>query len=65
MKILSNLTEKVKDYVLENISKLNNFYQAGDKASGAKGKAFNIQQIIGCVGQQDIWGSRIEEGFTE
>ena len=65
MKILSNLSEKVKDKVMEIIPKSNNFYQAGDKASGAKGKAFNIQQIIGCVGQQDIWGSRIEEGFTE
>jgi len=65
MKILSNLSEKVGDKVIELIPKSNNFYQAGDQASGAKGKAFNIQQIIGCVGQQDIWGSRIEEGFTE
>ena len=65
MKILSNLSEKVKDRVIELIPKSNNFYQAGDKASGSKGKAFNIQQIIGCVGQQDIWGSRIKDGFTE
>ena len=65
MKILSNLSEKVGDKVIELIPKSNNFYQAGDQASGAKGKAFNIQQIIGCVGQQDIWGSRIDDGFTE
>ena len=65
LKVLSNLSEKVKDYLLENISKKNNFYQAGDKASGSKGKTTNIQQIMGCVGQQDIWGSRIEDGFTE
>ena len=44
--ILSKLTEKIKDYVLENIPVNNNFYQAGDKRSGAKGQAFNIQQII-------------------
>ena len=24
-----------------------------------------MQQILGCVGQQDIWGSRIENGFNE
>ena len=63
--ILSKLTEKIKDYVLENIPHDNNFYQAGDKRSGAKGQSFNIQQIIGCVGQQSIWGSRIIDGFTE
>ena len=65
MKILSNLSEKVKEDILQNIDKNNNFYQAGDKGSGAKGKTTNIQQIMGCVGQQDIWGSRIEEGFTQ
>ena len=64
-KILSNLSENVKDYIMANISKENNFYQAGEKGSGAKGKTTNIQQIMGCVGQQDIWGSRIEEGYTE
>ena len=64
-KILSNLSEKVKDYLMETIPKDNNFYQAGDKASGAKGVTTNIQQVMGCVGQQDIWGSRIDDGFTE
>ncbi len=65
MKILSNLTEKVKDYLVNNISKKNNFYQAGDKAAGSKGNTTNIQQIMGCVGEQSIWGARIEDGFTE
>ena len=64
-KIFSTLSEKVKDYLMETIPKSNNFYQAGDKGSGAKGVTTNIQQIMGCVGQQDIWGSRIEDGFTE
>ena len=65
MKIFSNLTKDVKNYIFEVISPQNNFYQAGDKASGSKGKDLNIQQIIGCVGQQDIWGSRIDDGFTQ
>jgi DNA-directed RNA polymerase II subunit RPB1 len=63
--ILNNLTEKIKDYLMSTISKDNNFYRAGDKASGSKGKTTNIQQIMGCVGQQSIWGSRIIDGFTE
>ena len=65
MKILSNLSEKVKDHLMDTISKKNNFYQAGDKASGAKGKTDNIKAIMGVVGQQMIWGSRIIEGYTE
>ena len=65
LKILSKLTEEVKNYIFANISLKNNFYQAGDKASGSKGKSTNIQQIMGCVGQQDIWGDRIQDGFTQ
>ena len=65
MKILSNLSEKVKEFIFDKIDKNNNLYQAGDKASGSKGKATNILQIMGCVGQQDIWGDRIQEGFTD
>ena len=64
-KILSNLTEKVKDYVFENISKKNNFYISGSKGSGSKGAPLHTTQTLGVVGQQDIWGTRIENGFTE
>lgn len=64
-KILSNLTEKVKDYIFETISKSNGFYISGSKGSGSKGSASHTTQTLGIVGQQDIWGSRISEGFTE
>ena len=63
--ILSKLTEKVKDYLFEIMPKTNNFYIAGDKASGSKGDSTNVQQIMGLVGQQAIWGNRIDDGFTE
>ena len=33
--------------------------------SGAKGKPLNLQQIMGIVGQQEIWGSRIHNGFSD
>ena len=62
MNILSKLEGKIKDYLTGNISKKNAFFVAVD--SGAKGSTTNIVQIIGSVGQQSIWGSRIEDGFT-
>ena len=65
VKVLRNIDESVQNYIMERISKTNNFYITGDKGAGAKGKSVNIRQIMGCVGQQDIWGSRIEDGFTE
>ncbi len=63
--ILSKLTDKVKDYIVATIPKSNNFYQTGNKGANAKGNSLNLQQIIGCVGQQSIWGSRIDDGFTD
>jgi DNA-directed RNA polymerase beta' subunit len=65
MNVFSKLTAKVQDYIFERISQKNNFYIAGDRGSGAKGKSINVVQIMGCVGQQEIWGSRIDEGFTD
>jgi DNA-directed RNA polymerase beta' subunit len=63
--ILSNLSEKVKDYIFENISKENNFYICGSKGANSKGDPIHTTSTLGIVGQQSIWGSRIEEGFTE
>ena len=64
MKILSELDGKVKDYLIGNISKKNAFFVTSDKGSGSKGKVSNVIQIMGTVGQQSIWGSRIDDGFT-
>jgi DNA-directed RNA polymerase II subunit RPB1 len=35
----------------------------GTVMSGSKGSFYNISQIIGCVGQQNVQGARIEYGF--
>jgi len=65
-KILSECSEEIKKTVMKNISKSNGFYISGDwGGAGSKGTSTNMQQILGCVGQQDIWGSRIENGFSE
>ena len=63
--ILSECSEEIKKSVMKNVSKSNGFYISGDwGGSGSKGKSVNMQQILGCVGQQDIWGKRIENGFN-
>eukprot|EP00604_Paraphysomonas_vestita_P003644 CAMPEP_0174819944 /NCGR_PEP_ID=MMETSP1107-20130205/3430_1 /TAXON_ID=36770 /ORGANISM="Paraphysomonas vestita, Strain GFlagA" /LENGTH=1498 /DNA_ID=CAMNT_0016034309 /DNA_START=708 /DNA_END=5204 /DNA_ORIENTATION=- len=35
----------------------------GTVMAGSKGSFYNISQIIGCVGQQNVQGARIEYGF--
>lgn len=60
--MLGSITEKVSSYVKDNVSKNNGFYLT--VVSGAKGSELNIQQIMGSVAQQDIWGNRVADGFT-
>ena len=55
---MSNITKQIKN----GINSRNGFYIAVD--SGLKGGFGNILQIMGSVGQQTIWGVRIEDGFT-
>ena len=65
-KILSECSEEIKKTVMKNVEKSNGFYISGDwGGAGSKGTSTNMQQILGCVGQQDIWGSRIHNGFSE
>ena len=62
---LSKINEDVQKSIMKNISKENGFYVSGDwGGAGSKGAASNMLQIMGCVGQQMIWGSRIHNGFT-
>ena len=61
---LSTLMKEAEKFVSGSLSKENNFYIAGDKGAGSKGKLVNLLQIMGCVGPQLIWGSRIHNGFT-
>jgi DNA-directed RNA polymerase II subunit RPB1 len=62
--VLSKLNEKVKEFIFEHIPSSNNFYKIAI-GSGAKGNSINILQMMGLVGQQYIWDSRIIEGYTE
>ena len=61
--LANKATEDSKAIIKKNISDKNGFFI--EAQSGAKGKFINIQQIMGTVGQQTIWGSRVENGFTD
>ncbi len=61
-KIAGDCANEVVKYIKKELPADNRFKVMVQ--SGAKGKTLNIQQIIGIVGQQDIWGSRIQDGFS-
>ena len=62
-KYLTESSTGVYNYINSKIDKFNG-YNVTVK-SGSKGSTVNIRQIIGCLGQQDIWGSRVENGYTD
>lgn len=62
-KIANDCAEDVVKYIKKTLPKTNRFKVMA--TSGAKGKDLNIRQIMGLVGQQDIWGHRIHNGFTD
>ena len=63
--ILDKVEGEISKSVMKNISKSNGFFISGDwGGAGSKGNSGNMRQILGCVGQQKIWGKRIENGFN-
>ena len=62
-KLTGESTNLVLKNLMGNMNEDNNFIRA--VYSGSKGKEVNIQQIMGVVGQQDIWGSRIPNNLTD
>jgi len=61
----SKIDKDCGDYIKAFLNKNNNFYVAGDNGAGSKGKLTNLIQIMACVGQQRIWGTRVTNGFTD
>ncbi|MES1909449.1 MAG: hypothetical protein MHM6MM_002182 [Cercozoa sp. M6MM] len=61
---LSKVREQAFDKCLDEMSPLHN---AGliMAQSGAKGSGINIAQMVACVGQQAVSGSRIADGFVD
>lgn len=63
-KILKTTDDKIEKQTSDILSTKNNRIKFM-VASGAKGKAFNIKQMMCLLGQQDIEGSRVPLGFTD
>jgi DNA-directed RNA polymerase beta' subunit len=62
-KIGSDTVNDVLKYIKSKLTPDNRFNIMA--TSGAKGKSLNLQQIMGIVGQQEIWGTRILNGYSD
>jgi DNA-directed RNA polymerase II subunit RPB1 len=60
--ILNNARDKSGVCVQNDLSVRNNIYTM--VTGGSKGSVINIAQIMGCVGQQNVNGKRIEYGYN-
>jgi DNA-directed RNA polymerase beta' subunit len=63
-KLLKSADDEIMKKTSETLSPENNRVKFM-VSSGAKGKAFNIKQMMCLLGQQDIEGSRVPLGFTD
>ena len=61
--ILANIGIKIEKILQDDVSNENRFKVAVE--SGSKGSYVNLRQVMGSVGQQIVWSSRINNGFTE
>jgi DNA-directed RNA polymerase beta' subunit len=61
--ILNKATEQSGKIGRENLGKDNRFVMIVD--SGSKGSPINISQMISCLGQQNVDGKRIPNGFND
>lgn len=60
---LAKISNSVSKYLMKTISHENGIYKT--VTSGSKGAPTNVQQIMGLLGAQDIWGIRVPDGFTD
>ena len=60
---LNNAMSQAGLKVQENIPRSNNINTS--VIGGSKGSMFNIAQIMGCVGQQNVSGKRVDFGYIE
>ncbi|ETO12662.1 hypothetical protein RFI_24716, partial [Reticulomyxa filosa] len=60
--LLNKAMDEAGKAVRNALNKLNNVKLMAD--AGSKGTAINLSQIIACVGQQNVQGRRIPNGFT-
>ena len=59
---LNNIREEASKMVMKNLKLDNNFYIM--IFSGAKGEPINMGQMLGCIGQQAVEGTRIKKNVN-
>lgn len=62
-KVLNNAMSQAGVHVQNGLDANNNINTA--VTGGSKGSMFNIAQIMGCVGQQNVNGKRLSLGYTD
>lgn len=62
LNILAQGSDEAVKYIKSKLPLYNSFNVM--VTSGSKGKKSNIQQVMGVVGQQMLWGDRVRDGFT-
>ena len=60
---LAVIRDDASKIIISNTPTTNNFITMMD--SGAKGKAINLAQMAGCVGQQDFHGGRMKKNYND
>ena len=60
---LAVIRDDASKLIIANTPGTNNIITMMD--SGAKGKAINLAQMVGCVGQQDFHGGRMKKNYNE
>jgi len=63
MQNINEATNLIEKNLANKIDATNCFMKA--VSSGSKGKTVNIRQILGAVGQQEVWDERPTNGFTD
>lgn len=61
--ILNNAMAQSGKFVQDKMTTKNNIHAT--VTAGSKGSAINLSQIMACVGQQNVNGQRIIEGYTD
>jgi len=62
-KILNSARDRSGKYISDSMTSKNNLYNM--VSAGSKGSIINIAQIMSCVGQQNVNGNRVSNGYTE
>lgn len=62
-RILNSARDRSGKYITDRMTSKNNLFNM--TSGGSKGSVINIAQVMACVGQQNVNGARIGNGYTD